>query len=268
MTKFETALQSLDKELRVAGEFRQWLRSRRWCGESLGYRAEVSVKDRATLADDEDEPLVWFLATAKEGNVTVPMSLMFQVTERAAGSDAFELPTADARLFVLEAERSEAFARFVSEGFLHQKTVRTKGDDTLSFHGAHRSRFRSMGPTMETDSSNLLVRFVTEEREVLFKSYKRLDVHNREPDLVARLHRKGFANVPRYIGEFTLGKGDDRVVLGIALEFLEATDLFSFLTAHWGDTLLADDGSPTLEFEQASLRLAKELGEKIAEMHA
>src|SRR5206468_3751105 len=142
----------------------------------------------ATLADNEDEPLVWFLATAKEGNVTVPMSLMFQVTERAAGSDAFELPTADARLFVLEAERSEAFARFVSEGFLHQKTVRTKGDD--------------------------------------------------------------------------------RVVLGIALEFLEATDLFSFLTAHWGDTLLADDGSPTLEFEQASLRLAKELGEKIAEMHA
>ena len=268
MTKFDPPIEALDAELRRTGKLREWLRTRRWCGEGLGYKTEVSVKDRAVLMAGDAEALVWFLATAREGNVTVPMNLLFLVADRSPSPDAFEFDAAGARWFVVEAERSESFARFVAEGFRRQTTLRTQSSDTLSFHGEGWSAFRAMGPTMDTDSSNLLLPFSTEGREVLFKSYKLPDVHNREPDLVARLHKKGFPNVPRYLGEFTLGKGDDRVALGIAVEFLETVDLFSWLTGQWRADLVGGEVGSVQDFEGASLDLAAALGERTAEMHA
>jgi len=268
MTKFDPPIEALDAELRRTGKFREWLRTRRWCGDGLGYKTEVSVKDRAVLTAGEADALVWFLATAKEGNVTVPMNLLFLVADRSPSPDTFEFDAGGARWFVVEAERSEAFAQFVSEGFHRQTTIRTQAADTLSFHGEGWSAFRAMGPTMDTDSSNLLLPFSTETREVLFKSYKLPDVYNREPDLVARLHKKGFPNVPRYLGEFTLGKGDDRVALGIAVEFLDIVDLFSWLTGQWRAELVGGEVASIPDFESASLDLAGALGEKTAEMHA
>jgi maltose alpha-D-glucosyltransferase/alpha-amylase len=121
---------------------------------------------------------------------------------------------------------------------------------------------------VDTDSSNLLVPFSTEARDVLFKSYKLPDVHNREPDLVARLRRKGFPNVPRYLGEFVLGQGDDRVALGIAVEFLETLDLFSWFTGQWRVALLGGVAGTNADFDATSLVVAATLGEKTAEMHA
>ncbi len=268
MTKFDPAIEALAAELRKTGKLRDWLRTRRWCGEGLGYGTEVSVKDRAILLAGDAETLVWFLATAKEENVTVPMNLLFLVADRSPSPDAFEFDAAGARWFVVEAERSEAFARFVSEGFRRQTTTQTQASDTLSFHGEGWSAFRAMGPTTDTDSSNLLLPFSTEGREVLFKSYKLPDTYNREPDLVARLQRRGFTNVPRYLGEFTLGKGDDRVALGIAVEFLETVDLFTWFTGQWRAELMASEVGSVPDFEGVSLGLAVDLGEKIAEMHA
>jgi maltose alpha-D-glucosyltransferase/alpha-amylase len=266
--KFEPLLRGLDEELRKAGEFRKWLRTRRWCGEGLGYKTEVAVRDRAILWEEGAEAIVWFLATAKEGNVTVPMNLLFLVSDRSPSPDAFEVDVGGVRWFVIEAERSESFARRVADAFRRQTTLQTEGNDTLSFHGEGWSAFRAMGPTMDTDSSNLLLPFSTEGREILFKSYKLPDVYNREPDLVARLSRKGFTDVPRYLGEFTLGKGDDRVALGIAVEFLETTDLFSWFTSSWPSELTSTEPAPTPDFEGVSHDVAAALGAKTAEMHA
>ena len=268
MTKFDAPIRALEDELRKASKFRDWLRTRRWCGEGLGYKTEVAVKDRAILAEGDAEAIVWFLATAKEGNVTVPMSLIFHVSDHSPSPDAFELTVGGGHSFVVEAERTEAFARFVADGFRRQTTMRTQGDDALSFHGEGGSAFRAMGPPMDTDSSNLLLPFSTEAREVLFKSYKLPDVTNREPDLVARLNKKGFTNVPRYLGEFTLGKGDDRVALGIAVEFLETVDLFSWFTGQWSAELMGSEVGSIPDFEAVSLEVAAALGERTAAMHA
>ena len=114
MTKFDPPVQALDAELRKAGKLREWLRSQRWCGEGLGYKTEVAVKDRALLSEVGGEGLVWFLATAKEGNVTVPMNLLFRVSDRSPSPSAFEFDVGGEQWFVVEAERTEAFARFVA----------------------------------------------------------------------------------------------------------------------------------------------------------
>jgi maltose alpha-D-glucosyltransferase/alpha-amylase len=268
MTAFDGPVRALETELRKAGELRRWLQSRRWCGEGLGFKTEVAVKDRAILWEGPGEVLVWLLATAKEANVTVPMNLPFHVADNRQSPDAFELEVGGAPWFVVEAERSEPFARFLADGFRTSATIRTEQADTLSFHGERWTPFRAMGPTMDTDSSNLLLPFFTEAREVLFKSYKLPDVYNREPDLVARLDKRGFHDVPRYLGELTLGKGDDRVALGIAVEFLETVDLFTWLTQQWRAELLGGESPSIPDFEKVSLDVAAALGEKAAEMHA
>lgn len=266
MTRVDTAIRAVELELRANGELRRWLRSRRWCGDALAPKTEVSVKDSAVLNASDTEALVWFLATAREGKVTVPLNLLFLVTDHAETSDGFSFEAAGVRWSLLEAEPSEVFARFATDGFRTGMTMRTKGNDLLSFRGDRWSRFRGIGPPMNTDSSNILVRFLTEDREVLFKSYKLMDAHNREPDIVQRLHRKGFANVPAYFGEFTLGKSTDRVSLGIALQFLETVDLFAWLTERWR-TALRPEATIT-DLHDATLRLAAELGERTARLHA
>src|SRR5881628_485172 len=112
MTKSDAAIRALEEELRRPGKLRAWLRTRRWCGESLGHTTEVSVKDRLVLSEGNEGAIAWFLVTAKEGTVTVPMNLLFLVNDRSSGADAFEFSIGDARWFAVEAERSESFARF------------------------------------------------------------------------------------------------------------------------------------------------------------
>ncbi|TLZ51818.1 MAG: hypothetical protein E6K18_04045 [Methanobacteriota archaeon] len=61
-----------------------------------------------------------------------------------------------------------------------------------------------------------------------------------------------------------LGKGDDRLVLGVATEHVESTDAFLSMTEGWRTELASEVPS---DFESASIALAGRLGEAIAGLH-
>lgn len=258
----QDALDALDRGLRKPGPLRDWLRSRRWCGASLPDAAQVAVKDRAILAEGHGEAIAWLLATAQEGPVSVPWNLIFSLSDGPPEGDAFELRFRGGAVHVVEAERSEMYAQYIADGFAGARKVRTASDD-LHFRGVTKGPFRGTRPTPAPDSTNLLVRFLVGDHDLLFKSYKRLDAANREPDILQRLHRKGFPNVPPYAGELALGRGEDRLVLGVATEFVEGEDAFTWLTEAWRETL----GTGADDVERTSIAFAASLGEATAALH-
>jgi hypothetical protein len=213
-SRFAPAIDAVDNAIRHSTHFREWLRSRRWCGEAVGLRSEIAVKDRALLTESGTEAVVFFLAVVREPEGQTVVHLPLSIAEGRMERDAFELPVGEGRVFVSEAEPREAYLRFVADAFEHQAKVDTMAGDSLRFRGEPLGAFRSMGAPLAGDSTNLLIRFSTVRTEVVFKSYKLPDVRNREPEILERLHRKQFRNVPRYLGELALGEGPARLVLG------------------------------------------------------
>lgn len=265
-SRFERAIDLLGEALRRSSSFRSWLRSRRWCGESLGMRTEVAVKDRVLLAEAGNEAVVLFLAVAKELKVAVPLHIPLSISSVRLDPDAFDLAVGSERFFVTEAEGRESYARFLVDGFRRGAKLRTHAGDTLTFRGGSLGAYRSLLPPMGGDSSNLLFGITTTDREVMFKSYKLLDPGNREPAILERLHRRRFPHVSRFLGEVSLGRGKERLVLGVATERLEADDLFTWLTEGWS-AVLSHPPSAGSDFEGTSLDLAGALGEATAALH-
>jgi maltose alpha-D-glucosyltransferase/alpha-amylase len=179
--------------------------------------------------------------------------------------EAFELQVGPERFYVTEAERREDYGRFLAEGFQRDPRLRTRAGDTLHFRGEPLGAFRSASLSVGGDTSNLLLRMNTSRLEVVVKSYKLLDPNNREPVILERLYRRRFPYVPRYLGEVSLGRGEERLVLGIATEWLEADDLFTWLTQGWHDEI--GRGHAAGNFEEASLDLAGALGDATASLH-
>src|SRR3989304_3663642 len=101
----------------------------------------------------------------------------------------------------------------------------------LYFRGGDLGSLQGGAPVLVGDSSNLVVRFATSKDEVVFKSYKIPDVRNREPEILERLHKRQFRHVPRFLGELALGRGPDRLVLGLATERVEGPHPFPWFTA-------------------------------------
>src|SRR3990170_4965208 len=242
--RFAPAIDVLDNAIRHSVHFREWLRARRWCGDSIGARAEVSVKERAVLAESGSEAIVLFLAVAKlpEGQVIVHLPLSLATARPQP--DAFERRAGGERLFVSEAERGEPYAKFLVDGFHGQAKLPTSSGDGLYFSGGHLGSLQGGAPVLVGDSSNLVVRFATSKDEVVFKSYKIPDVRNREPEILERLHKRQFRHVPRFLGELAIGRGPDRLVLGLATERVEGPDLFTWFTAGWRGGARGGGGAP------------------------
>ena len=256
------AVEALEKALRQSVAMRAWLHSRRWCGDALGAKTEFAVKDRAVLAEAGEESVVFFLAVAKESNTSTPMHIPLAVSPAKPEPEAFELPIGPDRRYVTDGERSEAYARFLVDGFRDRLTIRTDKGNALHFDGDPLGTFRAREPSAE-DSSNVLVRIATSAATIVFKSYKLLDPGNREPAILQRLHQKAFPHAPRYRGELALGKGEDRLVLGVATDHVDAADAFAWLTDGWRAELTA----PIPDFEGASLDFAATLGGATAALH-
>ncbi|MEK6852041.1 MAG: hypothetical protein AABY30_05840, partial [Candidatus Thermoplasmatota archaeon] len=261
--RLAVAIDAVDQALQKSHTIRGWLRSHRWCGEALGARTELAVKDRAVLQETGLEALVVFLAVAREPNASIPIHLPLSISTARMDPGAFELPVGPDRVYVTEAERRESYARAVVEGFQRRQTVRTVAGDTLNFDGDPFGAFASSAPE-GGDTSNLLARIRTSEREVVLKSYKLLDPGNREPDILERLRKKDFGHVPRFLGEIALGKGADRLVLAVVTEHVPSTDAFAWLTEGWAAEF---GGEVETDFERASLSFASSLGEATAGLH-
>ena len=263
---FEGACRDLEDAIRRSTAFRNWLRSRRWCGESVGARSELATRDHAVLAESGTEALVLFVVLAREGPSPVLIHLPLSVAKARLDSEVFELAGDQERLFVTEAERRESYARFLADGFRRGPKIRTRSGSLLHFTGESLGAFRSLAPSPETDSSNLIVRMVTSEHEVVFKSYKLLDPQNREPAILERLHRRRFPHAPRFLGELSLGQGEERLVLGMATQQVGGEDLFAWLSAGWQEELRRGPASPS-DFEGETMDLASTLGEMTAALH-
>ena len=261
--RLDAAVDAVDQALRKSHAMRGWLRGRRWCGESLGARAELAVKDRAVLQETGLEVLVVFLAVAREANASIPIHLPLSVSTARMDPGAFELAVGPDRVYVAEAERRESYARAVVEGFQRRQPIGTAAGDQLHFDGDAFGAFASVLPE-GGDTSNLLARIRTSEREVVLKSYKLLDASNREADILARLRKKSFPHVPRFLGEIALGKGPDRLVLAVVTEHVPSTDAFAWLTEGWAAELATPAGT---DFERASLSAASALGDATALLH-
>src|SRR2546425_6373397 len=192
--RFDPAIDALENAIGHSTHFREWLRGRRWCGDSVGMRAEIVVKDRAVLAGSATEAIVLFIAVARhpEGQTVIQLPMSISDARQEPGS--FELPEGQGRVFVSEAEGRDGYARFVADAFDHELKISTRAGDSVRFRGEGLGGFRSQGPPLAGDSTNLLIRFATGRAEVVFKSYKLPDVRNREPEILERLHRKQFRN--------------------------------------------------------------------------
>src|SRR3970040_2768322 len=115
--RFAPAIDALDAAVRSSAHFRAWLRSRRWCGDAIGMRADLAVKDRAVLEEFGTEVLVLFLAVAREPEVQVVVHLPVSLSTVRTSPAAYELRAGAQRLYVTEAERREGDAKFLGGGF-------------------------------------------------------------------------------------------------------------------------------------------------------
>lgn len=261
---FAPAIEALETAVRRSAAFRAWLRGRRWCGEVVGLRSELAVQDLALLSETGAEALVFLLALSKEEDSSVLLHLPLSLATARFAPDAFELVVGPARFYVLEAERRESYARFLLEGFRGGAGVRTRTGDEFHFQAERLGGLRSFEPPLSGDSSNVLLRIDTSEATLVFKSYKLLDPHNREPSILERLHRRRFPPAPRLLGQVSLGRGEDRLVLGVATEWVDAVDLFTWLVEGGRDAL---QRSPSGSFEEAAYALADDLGGAVAALH-
>ena len=265
-SRFADAIEAVEVAVRRSAAFRAWLRGRRWCGESVSLHSELSVKDSAPLSETGTEALVFILGLAQEGSSSALLHLPLSVATARFAPDAFELPVGPDRVYVLEAERRESFARFLADGFRGGPKISTRAGGSLLFRGERLGSFRTMEPAASGDSSNLVFRMTTSEASLVFKSYKLLDPQNREPAILERLHRRRFPHAPPLLGELSLGQGEDRLVLGVATQHLDAVDLFAWLVDGWRDAL-RPEAPPPGPFEDTTLALAADLGAATAALH-
>src|SRR3972149_1180949 len=115
-SQFAPAIDALDAAVRSSAHFRAWLRSRRWCGDAIGMRADLAVKDRAVLKESGTEVLVLFLAVAREPEVQVVVHLPVSLSPVRTSPDAYELRAGAQRLYVTEAGRRGGGARLPRGG--------------------------------------------------------------------------------------------------------------------------------------------------------
>lgn len=265
-SRFDAAIEATVEAIRGSRRVRVWLRSLRWCGDSVGPSTDLAVKDRALLLESGSEAIVLFLLVAKDRDTGArPIHLPLSIAFVRFDPTALELEAARESIYVMEAERREPYTKFVLEAFRRGTKLRTEAGDTLTFRGEPMGGFRSMSPISDDESSNLLLRIVAGSGEVVLKSYKLLDTGNREPEVLGRLHARDFAHVARFLGEMHLGGGKDRLVLGILTEYVDAIDLFTSLRESWRRSL-GDEGS-IAELADASRRLATDLGTATAALH-
>jgi maltose alpha-D-glucosyltransferase/alpha-amylase len=166
----------------------------------------------------------------------------------------------------MEAERRESYVRFVIEAYRRKAKVPTAAGDFLTFDGEGIGAFRGTSPIPDGDTSNIVLRIATAAGDVVLKSYRFLDTANREPEILTRLDARKFPHVARFLGEVALGRGPDRLVLGVTNEYIEADDVFSWLLDRWRGSL-GNDVAPGEDFEVGSRNLAANLGEATAALH-
>jgi len=266
-SRFDPLIRSVEDALRRSGDVREWIRSRRWCGDSIGIRTELVVKDRALLLETGAEAFVLYLLVARDPGSQRPIHLPLSIATSRVEADSVEVQGMGVRGWVAEAERRDGYARFLVNAFAKGTRVPTASGDMLAFLGDPLGSFRSSSVASAGDTSNVLVDIVCAERQVVLKSYRLLDPGNREPDILIRIHRKGFPHAAPYIGEFELGRGEDRLVLGVATERIDGTDLFSWLLNGWKGTLAREGGVVAGDQEAVSVSVAGTLGEATAALH-
>src|SRR2546428_14085138 len=98
-SRFAPAIDAVDNAIRHSTHFREWLRSRRWCGDSVGLRSEMAVKDRAPLAEAGTEAGGFFLPLGRHPEGQSVLHLPLSVTEGRLERGAFELSVGEGARF-------------------------------------------------------------------------------------------------------------------------------------------------------------------------
>ena len=266
-SRFDDAIEVTDRALRTSRPLRTWLGSLRWCGDSIRITTRLDVKDRAILSESGTEAIVFFLLLATDpGAGARPIHLPLSIARARFDREAVALEGGASPIYVMEAERREVYARFVVDAFRRGAKLRTGSGDSLTFHGDGIGAFRGASPILGGDTSNVVLRIATGSGDVVLKSYKFLDTGNREPEILARLHARNFPHVARHLGDIALGQGEDRLVVGIATDHVDAIDLFTWFCDGWRKSL-GREADPLEDISAAGLNLASELGEATAALH-
>jgi len=266
-SRFDVAIEATERALHRSRPMRMWLESLRWCGNAIRRTADVAVKDRVLLAESGTEVIVLFLLSATDPDAGArPIHLPLSIASARFDPSAFELKANGGTSYVMEAERRESYARFMIDAFRRGARIRTESGDLLTFRGDGIDAVRKVTPIPMGDTSNIVLHITTTSGEIVLKSYKLLDPGNREPDIFARLRGRNFPHIARFLGEFLLGAKDDRLVLGMVMEHVDAVDLFTWMRDGWRRALSSTDSSSD-GVEEGSRRIASELGEATAALH-
>jgi maltose alpha-D-glucosyltransferase/alpha-amylase len=266
-SRFDKAIAATDRALRTSRPMRNWLSSLRWCGDSIRGTTQLAVRDRAVLSESGTEAIVFFLLLATGPDPgSRPIHLPLSIGSVRLDPGAFELEVDDSTFYVMEAERRESYARFAVDALRRGTKVPTQTGDSLTFRGEGIGAFRGVSPIPGGDTSNVLLRIASASGDIVLKSYKFLDPGNREPEIVTRLQARKFRHAARFLGEVALGRGEDRLVLGMMSEHVEADDVFTWLRDGLRDSF-GEDGRPGEDFAEGTRGLASDLGEATAALH-
>ena len=237
-SRFDDAIEVADRALRTSRPLRKWLGSLRWCGDSIRLTTRLDVRDRAILSESRTEAIVFFLLLATDPGADARLiHLPLSIARARFDREAVALEDGASPIYVMEAELREVYARFAVDAFRRGAKLRTGSGDSLTFNGEGIGAFRGASPIPHGGTSNIILRITTGSGDVVLKSYKFLDTGNREPEILARLHGRKFPHVARLLGDVALGRGKDRLVLGIATNHLDAVDLFTWLCDGWRESL-------------------------------
>jgi maltose alpha-D-glucosyltransferase/alpha-amylase len=266
-SRFDEAIAATDRALRTSRPLRTWLASLRWCGDSIRGTTRLAVKDRAVLSESGSEAIVFFLLLATEPDTgSRPLHLPLSIGSARLDPRAFELEAGDSRFYLMEAERREGYARFAVDALRRGMKVPTEVGDALTFRGEGIGAFRGVSPIPGGDTSNVLLRIATASGDTVLKSYKFLDPGNREPEILARLQARKFRHAARFLGEVALGRGEDRLVVSLMNEHVEAEDLFTWLVDGLRSSF-GGDVRPGEDFVEGTRSLASNLGRATADLH-
>src|SRR5947208_1103755 len=112
-SRFDDAIEVTDRALRTSRPLRTWLRSLRWCGDSIRITTRLDVKDRAILSESGTEAIVFFLLLAMDpGAGARPIHLPLSIARARFDREAVALEGGASTIYVMEAERREVYARF------------------------------------------------------------------------------------------------------------------------------------------------------------
>ncbi|MGB9635971.1 MAG: hypothetical protein ACPL1Y_01810 [Thermoplasmata archaeon] len=247
--------------------FNMHLRKRRWFGQKLE-NVEVCVEDVIPAYAKDNLKIRFYILRAEPGGKKyfVPVAIGKNCWGILNGAVVHTIMERDSVVDIFEAEYLDIFPLFIYKMFENGEKLKGQNSE-IAFILLHRQKGVSVkrGEILGGDTSNVNLRLFTGGKEMVLKTYRGIDAHNPEVEMMLKLSNSDFRNLPRVLGYAELHTPQESARVFLLLEYLPSSG--DGIKAFMKDAsfLLATGGKK--EIIEHSRELAIELGRITAEMH-